>query len=75
MDNESDTIPQQDQRLRFLLTPDEAATALGMGRTYIYALLRSRQLRSVKLGTARRIPVQALESYIARLSVAQEEVA
>jgi excisionase family DNA binding protein len=73
MDNESGTT--QHQHLRFLLTPDEAATALGMGRTYIYALLRTRQLRSVKLGTARRIPVQALESYIARLSVAQQEVA
>jgi excisionase family DNA binding protein len=75
MDNESDTTQHQHQCLRFLLTPDEAATALGMGRTYIYALPRSRQLRSVKLGTARRIPVQALESHIARLYVVQEEVA
>ena len=54
---------EQHQGLQALLTPDEVATALGCGRTYVYELMGKGELRSVKLGRLRRIP----HSEIARL--------
>lgn len=42
--------------LRALYSPDETATALGCGRTYVYELMEKGELRSVKLGRLRRIP-------------------
>jgi excisionase family DNA binding protein len=37
---------------RLLLTPVEAARALGIGRTKVYELMAGGTLRSVKMGTA-----------------------
>lgn len=39
-----------------LLTPEQAADALHLGRSRIYELMRDRQIRSVKIGRSRRIP-------------------
>jgi excisionase family DNA binding protein len=50
--------------LRLLLTPDEAATALGIKRTLLYQLIMSRQIFSVKVGSARRVPVKALHDFV-----------
>jgi excisionase family DNA binding protein len=52
---------------RLLLTVDEAADRLGLGRTKVYDLLRRGQLTSVRIGTARRVPAVALEEYVERL--------
>ena len=49
---------------------DEAARALRLSRTLIYELIRSRQLRTVKLGRRRLIPVAALVEYVDSLSEA-----
>jgi excisionase family DNA binding protein len=57
-----DTPPQQS--LRLLLTPEEAATALGIKRTLLYQLIMTRQIFSVKVGSARRVPVKALHDYV-----------
>jgi len=43
-----------------LVTPEEAAQALRVSRSKVYALMRSGALHSVKIGGSRRIPVQAL---------------
>lgn len=51
-----------------LLTPEEVAEALHVGRTKVYDLLRSRTLASVKVGGSRRIPATALQEYVERLS-------
>jgi excisionase family DNA binding protein len=40
---------------------------LGIGRTKVYELMRSRALRSVKIGGLRRIPATALAEFIAHL--------
>jgi excisionase family DNA binding protein len=53
---------------RLLLTPAEAARALSIGRTRVYELMASGQLRSVKIGRSRRIPVAALASFIKAIS-------
>ena len=47
-----------------LLTVEDAAQALALGRTKIYELVESGALRSVKIGRARRIPVQALGEFV-----------
>jgi excisionase family DNA binding protein len=52
---------------RLLLTPREAATALGIGRSKLYELLRIGAIASVRIGSSRRIPASALEAYVKRL--------
>ena len=51
-----------------LLTPEEAAEVLGVGRSRIYDLMRRRELLSVRIGRTRRVPVAAVRSYVDRLS-------
>lgn len=51
-----------------LLSPAEAAAHLSIGRSKIYELMRLGQLRSVKIGTSRRIPQAALADFIAALT-------
>lgn len=51
---------------KVLLTVEEAAAAMGLGRTYVYELVMRREIRSVKLGRKRRIPVAALDEFVAR---------
>ena len=50
-----------------LFAVSDAAAVLGIGRTNVYALMRSGRLRSVKLGGRRLIPHQDLVDYIDRL--------
>lgn len=52
---------------KLLLTPEEAAELLGIGRTKVYELILSRALESVKIGTARRIPTDAVTDFVADL--------
>ena len=50
-----------------LLTPEEAARRLSIGRTTTYTLMASGDLPSVTIGRCRRIPVSALKSFVVRL--------
>ncbi len=43
---------------------DEAAAALRLSRSVLYELIRSGQLRSVKAGRRRLVPVAALSEYV-----------
>jgi excisionase family DNA binding protein len=52
---------------QFLLTPEQAATLLAIGRTKVYELLRNGDLESVRIGSSRRFPSEALEEYVATL--------
>ena len=51
-----------------LVSPEEAATALGIGRTLLYELLATGELRSVKIGRARRVRWSDLETYVEQLA-------
>jgi excisionase family DNA binding protein len=65
-------VPQAGRFLvsaRLLHSPEEAASILGVSRTCVYDLIRTGQLRSVKLGKARRIPSEALREFVEGLSV------
>lgn len=50
-----------------LLTPEQAARALSIGRSKVYELIFSGALASVKIGGSRRIPVDALADFITNL--------
>lgn len=49
---------------KILLTVPEVAHRLGLGRSFIYQLVMKGEIRSIKLGRARRIPVDALEQFV-----------
>jgi excisionase family DNA binding protein len=49
-----------------LLTIPQVAALLGLGRTKVYDLIEREGLPSIKLGTARRIPRQALEAWLTK---------
>lgn len=53
---------------KVLLKPEEAALVLGIGRTQIFHLIRTGALRSVKIGASRRVPVTAVQEYLASLT-------
>lgn len=55
-----------------LLTPEEAAKTLRVGRGKVYELMRAGSLRSVKIGGSRRISTGALAEFVAAL---EEETA
>jgi len=49
-----------------LLTPEEAAEMLRLGRVTVYKLIQTGELASITIGKARRIPRRALDDYIAK---------
>lgn len=55
-----------------LLTVPEAAERLRISKWLLYNLIRSRRLRTVKIGDRRLVPVSALREFVVEL---QEEVA
>jgi excisionase family DNA binding protein len=50
-----------------LLTVEEAARRLRIGRTLVYQLISSGELKSVKVGRLRRVPAECLPAYVATL--------
>ncbi|MET9873365.1 excisionase family DNA-binding protein [Actinacidiphila glaucinigra] len=49
-----------------LLTVEEAARRLRIGRTTCYQLIRTGELESIPIGSLRRIPADAPAAYVAR---------
>lgn len=56
--------------LAVLCDVPEAAEALRLSRSALYELIRSGQLRTVKCGRRRLVPVDALAEYVASLGTA-----
>lgn len=57
-----------------LLTVPQVMARLQLGRSAVYDLLRTRQLASITLGRARRIPAHALNDFV-RTRLEQEAAA
>lgn len=58
---------------RLMLTAEEVAEALHVGRTRVYTLIAAKEITSVKIGSLRRIPVDAVREYAARLVELERE--
>jgi excisionase family DNA binding protein len=65
------TIPPE----RILYTSEEAAAALGIGVTKVKTLIRSGEIRSLKIGRLRRITVSSLREFVVLLEMDGNEVA
>jgi excisionase family DNA binding protein len=50
---------------RLLLTIPEAAQVLGVSRSIFYQLVQAGEVVTIKVGRSRRVPVVALEQYVA----------
>lgn len=55
--------------MKVLVSVDEAAAMLSVGRTLVYLLVRNNELRSIKVGRTRRVVVSSLHDYVNRLVV------
>jgi len=58
---------------RLLLTVPEAAESLAISRSKLYELIAAGLIRSVRIDGSRRVPIEALQTYVAQL-LDQEEV-
>src|SRR5437867_10769005 len=57
---------------KLLVTVEEAADALGIGRSLMFELIGSGEVQSLKLGRRRLVPVTALRDWLAtRLATPQ----
>ena len=50
-----------------LLTIDETAQRLGIGRSHAYIYVMRGDIESVKLGRSRRVPASAIDDFVRRL--------
>ena len=55
-----------------LLTIKQVAARLAIGRTTVYELIAKEELKTVRIGRARRVPESALEQWIAQQLDEQE---
>ena len=49
---------------KLLLTAEEAADVLSLGRTKVFQLIGEGTLRSVRIGKCRRVPAEALREFV-----------
>ena len=52
---------------KLLLTPEEAAEVLSIGRSKVYELIGHGRLASIRIDKSRRIPRHAVVEFVARL--------
>lgn len=56
---------------RVLLTVEEAAKYLGVGRTLMYRLIKDGEIQTVQIHRLRRVPREAVNAYAARIQSEQ----
>jgi excisionase family DNA binding protein len=66
-----DTEAPAPQPMTVLLTVEEAAQRLHIGKTKTYALVKTGEIESVLIGRLRRIHIDAINSYATRLASQQ----
>lgn len=57
--------------IRVLLSVEDAAERLALSRTRLYALIKTGDIVSVRVGRLRRVPADALTDFTARLIAEQ----
>lgn len=51
--------------MKVLLTVDETAHKLSVGRNAVYGLMRRGELRYITVGRVRRVPIEAVSEFVA----------
>lgn len=59
---------------KLLLTPEEAASLLSLGRSKVYELMGDGRLGSVRIDASRRVPVSALVEFVESLQATWSEL-
>lgn len=62
----------QTQPSKIMYRVEEAADLMALSRTAVYALIRSGNLETIKIGNRRRIPRRSIEDYVSRQLAAAE---
>ena len=60
-------MEREQEQKALLVRVSQAGDILGVGRSTVYELIASGELETVHIGRCCRIPVAALEDYVARL--------
>jgi excisionase family DNA binding protein len=63
-DDERDWSERDGTAAHLLLTVEQAARRLNVGRSTLYALLQTGRLESVTVGRLRRVPAEALSEFV-----------
>jgi excisionase family DNA binding protein len=50
--------------VKVLLSVEEAAERLDIGRTLLYELIRTRRIRTIHVGRLRKVPVESLREFV-----------
>jgi excisionase family DNA binding protein len=66
-------MDQESNPAKLLLDVSEVAEILGLGRSHTYAYILRGELRSLKLGRRRKIPVESVRDFIAKLQAEAED--
>ncbi|MGW4881293.1 excisionase family DNA-binding protein [Streptomyces sp. NPDC004262] len=61
------TVPETSDASLVLLTVEEAARRLRIGRTTCFRLVLAGEIESVTVGRLRRVPADAVSAYVAKL--------
>ena len=59
--------PQSAPIQRAAYSVEEAAMALGIGRTYVFQLIKEGNLQTIKAGRRRLVPAKELQAFLARM--------
>ena len=70
MQNTTAIIPEP-----LAVSPERAASMVGLGRTKFFELLANHEIHSVKSGRRTLVPVEALRAYLKRLGEQQKKAA
>jgi len=52
---------------QLLFSPEETGQKLKMGRSPVYELIKTGELRSIKIGRSRRVSATAIEEFVRRV--------
>lgn len=62
-----DIEPPAGADVAIVLSVEQAAAALGIGRSFMYALVGTGAVESIKIGRLRRIPTESLHTFVRSL--------
>jgi excisionase family DNA binding protein len=62
----------EERMKKLLLTVEEAAKAIGIGRTKMFELISTGAIKSVRIGASRRVPSAAITEYVEHLGTVAE---